>query len=305
MPPHPGTPTRLLLLAAFGLGVALAAVPARAQTPCTGGVAAGYACDGVDLLARIPRTTFGSGDNAAVWGWTDPDTGREYAIVGNESGTGFVDVTDPVAPVYLGKMPTETFPTIWREMRVYDDHVFSVSDGAGNHGMQVMDLTRLRGVTSPQTFEPDHVYFGAPGHPIGSVHSISLDETSGLVSLNGTDDCAGGPHLVDVTDPLNPEFQGCYSDAGYSHDALCVRYGGPTPTTSGSTSASATRAVPTRASSSSTSPTPRTPPSSAAARTRARGTRTRGGSRRTSSTCSSTTRSTTSCPRRGAPSSWT
>jgi hypothetical protein len=31
-----------------------------------------------------------------IWGWTDPLDGREYALVGRNDGTAFVDVTDPL-----------------------------------------------------------------------------------------------------------------------------------------------------------------------------------------------------------------
>ena len=33
--------------------------------------------------------------------------------------------------------------------------------------------------------------------------------------------------MIDVTDPLNPVFAGCYQDDGYTHDAQCVIYRGP------------------------------------------------------------------------------
>ena len=33
--------------------------------------------------------------------------------------------------------------------------------------------------------------------------------------------------MIDVTDPLNPVFAGCYQDDGYIHDAQCVIYRGP------------------------------------------------------------------------------
>ncbi len=35
-------------------------------------------------------------------------------------------------------------PSAWREIKVYKDHAFIVSDGAGPHGIQIFDLTRLR-----------------------------------------------------------------------------------------------------------------------------------------------------------------
>ena len=33
--------------------------------------------------------------------------------------------------------------------------------------------------------------------------------------------------MIDVSDPQNPEFTGCYSDDGYTHDTHCVIYHGP------------------------------------------------------------------------------
>ena len=33
--------------------------------------------------------------------------------------------------------------------------------------------------------------------------------------------------MIDVSDPLNPVFDGCYSEDGYSHDIECVIYRGP------------------------------------------------------------------------------
>ena len=33
--------------------------------------------------------------------------------------------------------------------------------------------------------------------------------------------------MIDVSDPQNPVFDGCYADDGYSHDIECVIYRGP------------------------------------------------------------------------------
>ena len=33
--------------------------------------------------------------------------------------------------------------------------------------------------------------------------------------------------MVDVKDPKNPKFAGCYAEDGYTHDAQCVIYNGP------------------------------------------------------------------------------
>ena len=65
-----------------------------------------------------------------------------------------------VNPVYLGKLPTHTSSTTWRDVKVYNNYAFIVSE-AGGHGMQVFDLTRLRDVANPpETFTEDAHYDG-------------------------------------------------------------------------------------------------------------------------------------------------
>ncbi|MCB0088262.1 MAG: choice-of-anchor B family protein, partial [Caldilineaceae bacterium] len=39
--------------------------------------------------------------------------------------------------------------------------------------------------------------------------------------------CRGGLHMINIQDPLHPQFAGCYADDGYTHDARCVMYHGP------------------------------------------------------------------------------
>jgi choice-of-anchor B domain-containing protein len=39
--------------------------------------------------------------------------------------------------------------------------------------------------------------------------------------------CSGGLHMIDVNDPTQPTFVGCFSTDGYTHDAQCVTYQGP------------------------------------------------------------------------------
>ena len=88
-------------------------------------------------------------------GWTDSENGKEYALVGLSSHTAFVDMSDPANLILVGILPTSTVNSSWRDIKVYQDHAFIVSEAAG-HGMQVFDLTRLRDVLAyPVQFEPD------------------------------------------------------------------------------------------------------------------------------------------------------
>ena len=221
---------RLALLAALAV---LAAPGALAQSlvACQGGTAAGFACDGVDLHARIPTGTDGplhTGATNDIWGWTDPQDGREYALSGTRSGTVFVDVTDPESPAVLGKLLTATENSTWRDIKVYQNHAFVVSEADG-HGMQVFDLTRLRGLAADddREFAADLTYTGAPGHFVGGAHNVAINEGTGFAYVVGSDDCAGGLHMVDISAPLAPVFAGCFSAEGYTHDAQCVVYDGP------------------------------------------------------------------------------
>ena len=198
--------------------------PAFAQmTPCTGGFAGAFPCDGYDLLSNISKSILSNEDGSDIWGWTDPMTNKEYALITFEDKTCFVDVSDPVNPIYLGNIPTNAGVNFWRDVKVYNNHAYIVADIVGNHGMQVFDLTRLRNVTSPpETFVPDTVLTD-----VGSCHNIAINEATGFAYLLGCNTYSGGPHFVDLSNPTNPVTVGGYSTDGYTHDAQIVTYNGP------------------------------------------------------------------------------
>lgn len=207
----------LLLLAAIFSGSLLIA-----QTPCVGGMAGAYPCNGYDLQSHIPLSVFNSSGANDSWGWTDPQDGKEYVIMGLENGTAFLDISDPVNPVYLGKLPTQTSATTWRDIKTYADHAFIVSEASG-HGMQVFDLTRLRNVANPpETFTADVVYTG-----FSNAHNIVINEETGYAYAVGTNTFNGGAHFVDISDPLNPVAAGGFAADGYTHDAQVITYNGP------------------------------------------------------------------------------
>ncbi|WP_420449880.1 choice-of-anchor B family protein [Candidatus Palauibacter sp.] len=218
----------------------LAAVTGAEQRCSDDGMVAGFDCSEVDLVSFLPASEVGGARGIMVsdiWGWVDPQTGREYAILGRFDGTSFIDVTDAGNPVYLGNLPLTqgATPNLWRDMKVYADHTFIVADNAGEHGMQVFDLTRLRDVTNPPVdFDEDAHYA-----EFASAHNIVINEESGFAYVvggsGGGETCGGALHMVDIRDPRNPTFAGCFADpetgnagsGGYTHDAQCVIYEGP------------------------------------------------------------------------------
>jgi choice-of-anchor B domain-containing protein len=208
------------------------------EARCREGMMDEFPCTNMELVAHMSVDELGGARGVwvnDVWGWTDPATHRDYALVARRDGISFVEVTDPSAPRLRGNLPRTTGspPSVWRDVKVIDHFAYVVSDGAGAHGMQVFDLTRLRDVGEESVdFTPDTTY-----HEIFSAHNVVADTASGflyIVAANGGGQtCGGGLHMVDARDPLRPAFAGCYHDTaspgsrGYTHDAQCLVYDGP------------------------------------------------------------------------------
>ena len=229
---HPPSALKCLLACAFGIAACEAVGPPEPE------FCGGYPCKDIELVSRLSAEQLGlaEGNLNDMWGWTDPVTGTEWALVGHSEGTAFVNLEDPERPVHAAFLPFTqgALPSVWRDIKVYGDHAFIVADGAKNHGMQVVDLARLRGIAgTPSRIEPLTVY-----DRIKSAHNIAINEETGfayVVGANGgKDTCGGGLHMIDIRTPAIPTFAGCFADEsggfsgpGYTHDALCVVYRGP------------------------------------------------------------------------------
>ena len=138
-----------------------------------------YSCLNYDLMGRVTLEEMDAEAGNDCWGWTDSTTGREYAIMGVNNGTSFIDITDSTSPQYLGKLPTSTVDSSWRDMKVYNDHVYIVSE-AGDHGLQVFNLANLRGLDSEQVFSADYT-----DKSFGKAHNIAINEDSGYAYIAG------------------------------------------------------------------------------------------------------------------------
>jgi len=209
---------------------------------CRGGMAGEYPCDNVNLLGHLTLAEIGAKNETEIgndsWGWVDPATRREYAIVGRSDGTAFVEITNPREPRFVADLPTQVDSSrdAWRDIKVYRNHAFIVAEHFG-HGMQVFDLTRLRGIgrdEEPKTVAADTVYTG-----VSNTHNLDINTDSGFAYLVGTNTCSngaesGGLHMVDIREPQNPAFAGCALARhpalplnNYVHDSQCVNYRGP------------------------------------------------------------------------------
>ncbi len=222
----------------------------QAQSPCVDGFAGVYPCKQVDLLAHLSTEELMAEEHHGIWindlwGWTDPQTGKEYALVGMSNGTSFVDISDPLNPIMLGILPEHHAATgdgsgarlsgvkhdggksSWRDIKVYKNHAFIVSEDDG-HGMQVFDLTKLREVPNPPAIFAETTNYQG----IGKAHNLVINEETGFAFAVGANSAGktcngGGLHMINIQEPANPQFAGCYDADGYTHDAQCVIYQGP------------------------------------------------------------------------------
>jgi choice-of-anchor B domain-containing protein len=106
--------------------------------------------------------------------------------------------------------------------------------------MQVFDLTQLRNLPRISVFSHE---FSADAIPIftetthypefGNCHNIAINEETGFAYCIGSQTCRSGLHMIDISDPINPTFSGCFSGDGYVHDTQCVVYSGPDSTYQG------------------------------------------------------------------------
>jgi len=201
-----------------------------APVPCVDGFAGEYPCLNTVLLSALNFSALGSANAQGndIWGWSA--NGRDFAIVCLTTGTSFVEITDPSNPKTMGFLPTTSASSTWRDAKVFKGFAFIVSE-AQNHGMQVFNLSRLLTETNPgpnNRYTADVVYYDNMGTTSQrSTHNIAINEQTGYAYLVGCRTCKGGLLIVDIDNPLNPTYAGCFDADGYTHDTQCVIYTGP------------------------------------------------------------------------------
>ena len=143
-------------------------------------------------------------EGSDIWGWVNPNTGIEYALVGLNSGFSVVDLSSP-------QNPTESFfisgvNTTWRDIKTWGNYAYVINEG-GN-GLLIVDLTDLTGQT----------YVNHTNH-FNTAHNIYIDE-NGVAYIFGSDIGNGGAIFLDVTvNPMDPTYLGIWDDY-YIHDGM-------------------------------------------------------------------------------------
>lgn len=223
---------RLLIFSSLFISLFLAGTQAHANptaaTLCENGMAGIFPCHNVHLLAHLSLSQMGGTEGvkgSEHWGWTDPETGNQYVIFGMSDQAAFVDITDPLNPIYLGSLPGHDLPSNYRDMKVYGNYAYITADApALNHGIQIFDLTQLRNVSNPPiTFTETNHYA-----ELGNAHTLWVNHDTGYMYALRSNTCSAGIHIISLADPANPTFAGCAAtDDAPMSDTECVLYHGP------------------------------------------------------------------------------
>jgi choice-of-anchor B domain-containing protein len=173
-----------------------------------------------DLLTQLPnqntyllaqKDEHGSG-YSALWGYRAPN-GREYAILGCQTGTAFIDITDSANIVERDFVTGVT--SGWREMKVFSNYAYVVSEGT-NSRLQIINMQYL----------PDSVSLVATYSYTNYTRTHSISQSGPYIYLNGGNNTMGGADpggvtVLDVTNPTSPVRRGSWSTY-YVHDCRIV-----------------------------------------------------------------------------------
>jgi len=172
----------------------------------------------MSLLGKYTYDFEGYGVND-IWGYVDQE-GNEYALVGLENGTSFVDVTNPANPIEKAYIPGPM--STWRDLKTWGEYAYIVHDSyyadselwptGESQGLLIVNLKNIAsGDISYSSFYFDGQFTNA--------HNIYIDE-NGCVYLFGGNYATGGAVMFDVSeDPENPEYLGVFDDY-YLHDGM-------------------------------------------------------------------------------------
>jgi choice-of-anchor B domain-containing protein len=227
-PAHEGEPSEGSVGQELTVDAAALEALERLQAPadCVNGLAQGvFPCSGIRLegFLSLGALQAGARSGSNLWGFFDLDDRREYAVMGLNTGTTVVDVTDSTAPRVVGAITGPT--SSWREVKVYqrwnaargrhDAWAYVVSE-APTAGLQIIDLSNLPAsishVATFRGFDTAHTVFLANVDP-GSGAS-NVPDVAPVLYIEGSDE---GFLALDISDPVAPRIAGRLLNS-YVHD---------------------------------------------------------------------------------------
>jgi choice-of-anchor B domain-containing protein len=199
---------------------------------CVDGFANDYNCNNIDLLSHIPLLEFSSNPTSAndIWGFTNLNDNREYALMGLRNGTVIVDVTNPESPSEVGTISGVS--STWRDIKVYqcqdetsgDYNAWAYVTTESNQGLQVINLNDLPNTVSLENtindFSTAHNVYLAN---IDYTNNSALADMEPFLYIAGSDQSAGAYRIFSLGDPSEPKLLTTPPvGTGYVHDATTM-----------------------------------------------------------------------------------
>ncbi|MFM7480907.1 MAG: choice-of-anchor B family protein [Planctomycetota bacterium] len=179
------------------------------------GVADTFASSNINLRAWFPCNTFNSASASGndCWGYVSP-SGREYALMGLDNGTGFVEVTNPSQATLVKFMPkpASASSSLWRNVKTYQQYAYSVSEGGG--GIQIFDIS---GIDQGNVTDLGTVTTGGAA----ATHTMIINEQTGFLYRMGGG--SNGVRCYSLANPAQPTFVSSWNPK-YTHDGAVFNW---------------------------------------------------------------------------------
>jgi len=216
----------------------LAASKSHSAAACVDGVAAGFACKDVDLVAHVALNDFSfrPGSGSDVWGHVDLNTNKEYAIMGIINGVVIFDLSNPEAPREVGSI--SGLNSTWRDIKVYQHfdetlkiwqaYAYVTIDGQNDY-VSIIDLNQL----------PNSVSLVTKDRAVSQAHNVYISNVDYALNIPLKDaiptlQLVGAPRSnsynqsflsYSLADPkvLTPLQPGDNLTNGYTHDGTSLR----------------------------------------------------------------------------------
>jgi choice-of-anchor B domain-containing protein len=154
-----------------------------------------------------------------IWGYAA--NGREYALMGSREFIHILDVTDPNNITEIARLnDAPNSSSVWRDIKVYGDYAYCVTDVQANDGLQIIDLSNLP-TSASIIYRSDDEFT--------KCHNIFIDTTASPVRLYafGTNSAAAneGYFAYSLADPTAPELIATVdliNNGQYMHDGYVI-----------------------------------------------------------------------------------
>ena len=170
-------------------------------------------------LGLIGSYEWPSTEGSDIWGWVDPITEAEYALVGLNNGFACVDVSNPSNPVQ--QFHISDINSTWRDIKTWGNYAYITTEA--DAGLLIVDLTDMTGNTYWHVSNFTHPTNGSSVE-FTAAHNLFIDENGicyifGASSNNGGSPSDGAIFLDVAANATAPAYLGEWDDE-YIHDGM-------------------------------------------------------------------------------------